>query len=412
MIPKATTMVLVIVGIALVLMLAPLMAEPGGLQHSFSFAPSGHRAVLELVERSGREIRRWRRLPISLDGTGRALLMLEPDSNLMLEAGSSHEHLAAWVGQGNDLILVPRKHDAFVVEMLNQEFEQTGIDLLSSQACSTLLEAFRMERTPRLEADVLADLDFHVGADPGPLFLESEDGPTGLELQLPVPFTVDDPAPFQVRYRVQDRPALLEAKHGGGRVVLILAPELFHNRHLATADHAAAVLTLLQGYGPEGLLLDEFHHGLPEAEGLLYLFFRPPFLGLSIAVLGFLGLYLWSVARRRQPLEERRPTSRRSKREHLDALGQLLAGAQDRRGILLRLMEGLEADARRRMHVGPELPLERLLEILEAQKPEACAEFRSLREELLVAGQLGHGDQSLQNWGRRAHRLRQVLRYE
>lgn len=124
-------------------------------------------------------------------------------------------------------------------------------------------------------------------------------------LKLPpgaVPLLVDD---------VFDRAVAAVVPWGQGRVILISAPELATNRHLAVADNAQFWFSLVSAISADGgqVAFDEYHHGFTGERSMGEFAAR---YGLQYAVAQLLlGVALWALALKRfgrpaLPPEDRR----------------------------------------------------------------------------------------------------------
>ena len=86
--------------------------------------------------------------------------------------------------------------------------------------------------------------------------------------------------------------------YGQGAVIVVSAPSLAMNRHLAKADNAQFWLSLLGAVGEQGpLAFDEFHHGFTNSRSIGEFAAR---YGLQFAVLQLmLGVVLWAMSLKR-----------------------------------------------------------------------------------------------------------------
>lgn len=406
--PKVPLLIGLVVIAVLMMLIGPVVYEPHGWQTTYSRSPSGHRAFFELAQsfRGEHRVERWRRLPISLDGKGKALLMLEPESDLVSMNAAGLEPLVRWVEAGNDLILVPRATQVDVGEAMGQKFEMVSDQGSYNTSIDKVLEAFDLEvELERISSPAFRDdfLPFHEEgrASETDVLVSNSD------------FILDSASDELLpRFLVADEPIALEAEFGEGRVVVLLAPNWFLNKHIAKAGHAAAVLSLLAPYGQEGLLVDEFFHGLPAVGGIVALLFQPPFLWLSLCCLALLGLLIWSSIYRTQPLYDPPPPSRRRKGEHLEALGQLLASTKNHSWVVQHLISGLEDDLRISLRLSPTSPIPVCVNFLHRRNPELADDFTSLCAEGRQLNTWEKDARSCVDWGRRVHHLRQRLNHE
>lgn len=403
-------------GLLLLSLLEPLWRAPPGWQTSYSYTPSGHRAVYELLDHFRGDVERWRRLPESLDGDGRALLLIEPDGPMMLQSEAALEDLLAWVEGGNDLILVPRHRQVDVAEVLGQEFEVDTMRLDWEDLLEDLLPLLGIQDKFMLDLpEYDPALDRPTDLSRPPMNMSAVDGSGNWRVDLSARYRpVEGLAATHgiPLFSIEGEVAALEYPLGHGHVVLLLTPTLFLNKDLARQDHAAAVLAMLQPYGERGLLVDEFFHGLPAVGGLLQLLFRPPFLWLTLSLLLLSAFLLWSAAIRLEPLAGPRPPSRRSKREHLDSMGHLLASSRRPGWIARRLRLGLESDLRSFLRLPNRTPLPMALGYLRRRDIALAKEFEEVHAEGELVERRARGDRAWEQWGSRLHRLRQAMNHE
>lgn len=125
---------------------------------------------------------------------------------------------------------------------------------------------------------------------------------------------------------------------GRGEILLLAAPELLHNAHLAQADHLA-LLEALAGSG-RPVLFDEWTHGLGQDEGLLELLLEwrlgPALLVASLAF----ALGLWRGRSRIGPAEDDAMEERSEAVDLVDSLAQLYDRALTRREAATLHLEG------------------------------------------------------------------------
>jgi hypothetical protein len=406
--PKVTLLVGLVVVAVLMMLIGPVAYEPHGWQTTYSRSPSGYRAFFELAQtfRGSNSVERWRRLPITLDGQGKALLMLEPQADLISVNEAGLDPLVGWVKAGNDLILVPRATSVDVGELMGQKFEIVNDRGSYYTSIDKVLEAFNLE----VELDRSTSFPY---SENTLQFREADQPAQDDVIVSKSSFALESASDELVpRFFAADEPVALEAEVGEGRVVVLLAPNWFLNKSIAKDGHAAAVLSVLAPYGHNGLLVDEFFHGLPAVGGIVALLFQPPFLWLTLSCMGLLGLLIWSSVYRTQPLYDPPPPSRRRKSEHLEALGQLLASTKNHSWVVQQLIAGLEADLRASLRLSPTSPIPICVNFLRRRNPELADDFTSLCAEGRELNTWEKDARSCVEWGRRVHHLRQRLNHE
>lgn len=397
-------LILAIVG----LLVVPWLGEPSAGQTSYSGRPSGFRAFRTLASEYRAEVSVWRGLPTRLTGQGSALLLLQPIGS-MLEQSEYRQALLDWTAAGNDLILSPRAYDTQV----SRAFKQT-IELRSSSAgglsgLNALLEA----------ADLPSITSTHSGSS-----FNQKSSATAATHALEVDGVGEYQVEFEAEYvptessqawtsfaRMGGRPFALRAEHGEGQIVLLLGSSAFTNFKLQRADHAAACLALLQPFGKKALLFDEFFHGLPSLDTLGALLTSPRLLPLSLICLFTLLAIVFAGSVRRMPLRAVALPSRRSKREHLFAMGQLIANGREGMWVSRALYQGGCRELAAALHLPEHASEELLFAGLLRRQPELAERFRELsqsfaRIEAAASGPLANESQS---WGRAWMKLRRQV---
>lgn len=388
----------------LVTLLSPLFQEPTELQSSYSYIPSGHRAFFELGEEFRPDVKRWRRTPLALSrqeqasGKRLALLLLEPKDLLLSEGETYQAALLDWVRDGNDLLIAPRDHEATVITLF-------GVDVEASIPVDTDFDglAILLEK---------AGFEGHISRPQGHMDSEiSEPYLThdGLSVQLTsvLEFSKMDEA-FSVVLNAtseagEETPLLVEAPLGAGRLVVALAPELFRNKAIRRGDNGYALLSTLANYGPGGLLIDEFYHGLPAIDGLRALLLTPPFLWVTLSFLLLSLLITWRSLVRSEPIAQPAPPARRSKREHIDAMGRFISSSHDDRWVAQRLLEGVAGEVKAILRLDPTTEQDTTLDFLRRSDKTLAERYRQLIAEAQTLTYTSARDSAAVTWGRRLH---------
>ena len=141
---------------------------------------------------------------------------------------------------------------------------------------------------------------------------------------------------------------------GKGSIVVIADPALLANRYLGQADNAVAAVRLIAPRG-DGVVIDEFFHGLGPRGNPLFLLTRPGHAVMALGLLGAVLLTVWREGTRLGPPIADRPIARRGIGEYLDAMGHLLSrGRQDRNGIVSEVRDGVLRELNIRVGLPPE----------------------------------------------------------
>lgn len=397
--------VALIVGLVAVLasLLSPLFVEPSDLQTSYSYAPSGSRAFHDLVKEYSPSVKRWHHIPAQLTGVERTLLMLEPMPALLNGQPEYRRQLLDWVRAGNRLVVVPATYQAELVEIGGVKLEspqrvwgsEKGVQALFEDAGLTLNLETRPTSFDGTKAANIRSIDLGETLGGGSLNIDGE----------PCLKVLDADTRFQTELTVDGEPAMLGAELGSGSLHLLLLPQLFRNKSLAAANHAALALTTVNALGSR-LYIDEFFHGLPAASSPFELIVKPPFHFVAIMLLLLSAFVLWSMLPRPYPIREKIPPSRRSKAEHFEAMGNLIANGRESHMVMKRIHAGLLEDMRSALHM-PDLPADRIPSFLARFDPEAADLYRQIHGELKrdrPSEPLGQS--ALLLWGNRASQLR------
>ncbi len=269
--------------------LAP--SPSGPRSSSFATAPEGVAAWADLARRSGHEVRALRRPPsdASLPRTG-TVVVLDPGPLVPQEARA----LRRFAERGGRVVAGGRHPGGWVPALLDGEADPIWVDEAPRRA-RALLPAPETR-----DVGVVATRGAGAWRAIGPLVPALAAG---------------------------DRPVLLLARAGRGRIALLADPSPLQNRLLGHADNAALALALS---GPKGSPVHfvESVHGYGQARGLAGL---PGRFQWALALLTVAGL-LFIVARGRRlgPPEAPRRALAPPRRQYVDALATTLARGRDR----------------------------------------------------------------------------------
>jgi hypothetical protein len=203
--------------------------------------------------------------------------------------------------------------------------------------------------------------------------------PQGLELAVPAkrPQVINELATIRgSRLRAVLEPGgasqILAAiyPHGRGKIVVLSDARLAENDFLGRDDNAVLVTHLLADPG-RPIVFDEFYHGRTVRSNPLWLATRFPYNALGLCVLGTTLLVGWRAARVLGPPIPRRPRSRRTLAEYIDAMSRLLNRS---RGpvpyLLVELRHGLLWRIRRELGLPPgREDAGKLLQVLSRRNP-------------------------------------------
>jgi Domain of unknown function (DUF4350) len=288
--PRARTAVVLIaalIAFALVLRAidALVPAPHGPTSSSYATSPGGLAAYASLLERAGHPVRRVRvRIADKWPRAGETLVVLDPD---VLDPDEARA-IGDWVRGGGRLV-AGGANAAWLDAVLPDPPAPAADAPLTRRALTPV---------------------------PGVTTVDSDGlGWTGVGERLP---EIGPP----------DRPLLVAARSGRGRVALLADPSVLHNDRLGRADAAALGLALAGGPGRPVAFLETVH-GYGAARGLAGLPGRVKWLLAGLLVAGLAAL--WAVGRRLGPPEDAERPLPPPRVEYVDALAAALARAEGER---------------------------------------------------------------------------------
>ena len=186
---------------------------------------------------------------------------------------------------------------------------------------------------------------------------------------------------------------------GQGAVTVLGTPAMISNSNLGSSDNVLLAARLLAD-GDRELVFDEFYHGLTFRGNAMWLFAHRTYGSVTLALLLAMGLLVWhSAVILGEPLAEG-SVSRRSVKEHVEAMARFLCeGKGHTAWILPRVRDGLLWHLRHEHGLPPEKHSdESLLAAVERRDPERAAELTDALaaiNEHLHAGSAGTPRQSV-----------------
>jgi hypothetical protein len=283
---------------------APAGGDAWGVSGStYSAGPEGIKALYLLLAREGLTVERWRRPGYSTLSSNETLWFIADGPLGALE----ERQLLSFVDRGGTLVARPKTAVALLAAAGMQAPEAIALT-------STFITDDASPIEPGDRTEVLRG-----GTPATATFVESEEG----------------------------EPLVGSWPIGRGRVVAFGAPKLLQNDHVGRAQNGAFLVHLARELGATHVF-DEIKTGFAHA-GIVALLFRVPYRAV-VAQLGMALLVALAAATiRHQPVEPVRPQSRRSTRDHVEAVGYLWARSGDTRLPLAALARA--ADDRASSHV-------------------------------------------------------------
>ena len=346
---------------------------------AFSPEASGRRAALLLLDRLGFDAAPWTREPGHLEGNGVLLLADVPP-----EPAGYPEPDASGAGATTERRLRDRRHYLRFVEEGGTLVAHADPDLVDFLAQD-------------LELDEFADLAQHEDGIGEEAFLGSGEVLDIAWPHFPVP---DERDQLEMLLADEDeRPLTLSLQVGRGRVVLLSTTEdPFDNAQLPQDQHALFLVRLAERFaGTRPVRFDDYALGLWTPTSPLQLALGPRALLLSLHLLLFVVLLVWSAAWVRAFPRDPRPLERTSPVERARGFAGLLArhrrfdllGRALQRGVFRRLARRVgrrERDEEGSVHT----PLERdqVEAVLTPLLRHVADDDRRQRAHTLLLGQL------------------------
>lgn len=330
---------------------------------SWSYRPTGFRALHDVLGRLDYRCERWLRSYASLpEPSTTVLLSLGPDprsrflrgGDLALEEDNA-KHLRKWVEEGGVVLLgLPGRREVSV----------RGVPVVADQALAELdgLDGLKAEGTRKF-ADtheplpLLAEDDGDAGGFEGvgrlaPLVEDYPEFPERLGAALRTylrangrPPAFDEVGDYEPLLQLGGQPVVLERPLGAGRAVAVSTPILFCNGGLRQPPIAATVWALMDELSDRGrrqILIDEYVHGHTDRGGFLrWARETPLFYPLVTSLLAIL-LVAWRGAIRLGPPRIERQLPRRAKEEFILSLAHLYQRAGHREHAAHQIARGYE----------------------------------------------------------------------
>jgi hypothetical protein len=333
--------VAVVVGVALVVVVAGRGEEEGNPLDPASPGPLGTKGLVEVLRELGGEVRVSGEPPGA--GTETALLLSDD-----LSPGR-RQRLLDWVGRGGTLVVADPSSGVTEVEQAGS----TRIGLLDAE----------IER----RCDVAAMADVGQVAAPGGIVFEIPEG-QGAAGGAGAPANPGGPANGGTRacFPRNDGAWLLVQPVGSGTVVRLGGASVLVNRELGEADNAVLLASLL--VPAEGTTVQVLQPPLPGGgdAGLTDLIAPRVRLALWQLVVAFVLLALWRARRLGRPVAEPQPVQLPGA-ELVVAVGNLLQRAKGRGQAAGLLTDDLRRSLAERLGLPPSTPADQVADTVAAR---------------------------------------------
>lgn len=291
-------------------------SSPGN--DSYSRSLIGHRALTEFLKRSGLAVVISRNADWHRANRAFPLLLLEPEGSIetsledLLEGGGNNApHGLDRYTRLSELIAGARSSNATVIVALPKWTARPSRmkpgwishqNLIPPKTVERLLgEVIQAADRPREDVELQGE---QATSELKVVRASSPEHPRAEELGLPAP-AIDLGDQVQLIGHHPDIEPLVDTAEGVliGRLpnglIAISDPDLFNNRGLGRADHAALVHGLLADVlGAEGVVVDETLHGFTSGESLLGRALSFPLVVVSVHALLAMFLTAWAVSGR------------------------------------------------------------------------------------------------------------------
>ncbi len=330
--------------------------SPGNDSYSHSLV--GHRALTEFLKRSGLAVVISRNADWHRANRAFPLLLLEPErsvekslADLLDGQGEDAPHGLDRFTRLSELIASARSADAPVVVALPKWSYRPSRDKPGWITSAKLLPPKTVERLlgEVIQAADRPTEDVHLQGEQAASALKvvrvaGPDDPRAEELGLPAP-ALDLGDQVQLLGHHPDIQPLVDTAQGVliGRLpngmIAISDPDLFNNRGLGRADHAALIHGLLTDVlQAEGVVVDETLHGFTSGESLLGRALSFPLVVVSIHALLAMFLTAWAVSGRFGKALSPPPALPPGKRLLMDNTSRLLLAGGEHADALRRYL--------------------------------------------------------------------------
>ena len=306
----------------------------GFRRSSLGTSPRGHKAFYAFLQQADLSPARNHALPTRMEGKKGALFLIEPQALLVKRDVRYLTDLKTWVSNGNTLLLalpptVSSNGSCPPSAPFRDLFKKLGFALQSS-----------CEEMPRDNPELSEKPN-----DPEARTLTQNCGKLGLQAVCGFSGSSVEQADHVVF--LNDKPFLLEFRQGKGRIVLVADGSFFRNGRILEDDNALFAYNIAYRYGTDGIVFDEYYHGLYRSPNVVRLLFTYPYNIVATAFFLCVVLFVWSRIRYFGPPVSEEEPDRRSRAEHLHAMADMFQGCGKTNMMLRHLVAGLTEELRK-----------------------------------------------------------------
>lgn len=355
------------------------MARPndsGGLRrNSFGTWSGGYRALFETLESLDVPVRRDFSPPSDDMPSDQTLLLIDSDPRLIQFGPRYLQSLQKWVESGGRLVVVP-SHQEFGAGSMGSAVPIATINVLDALGVAKYVQLVAPnadEEFPQHDfSESSGAIEMGTGNDDTPSLddfwsmrarekqkarivpIDADGelaalGAVAQNLSLPangahtLKATNDRIAGCVTAHlgKDDDRTMAVLIRQGRGELVVVSDPAILTNRFLAESDNSVFATHLLS---PDlrPVVFDEFYHGTAVRGNALYLFTRPGFSTMGLAILCLIGAWVWRKAVFLGPPLSDDPAHRRGIGEYIDAMGNFFSrGPDSRRFVVHEVRDGV-----------------------------------------------------------------------
>jgi hypothetical protein len=351
-------------------------APPERGAHSFSTDADGHRALMEVLDRTGIQASAWRGLP-SRAPEG-VYVLIEPLYDALDEALAETDALTERVERGGTLVIVRPRRGARMPPEQAARVVRAGADdeeFASPSWAHARMTTWRSAKTGRRPLSGAA--------------LSAEDGALSIDLEDPR-YLALEPG-WKSILATPEGTLAAERSVGQGRIIAVSEARLFANGILGHADHSVAAVRLLAYAAqssapaseitrPDEVRVDEFFHDLYRRPHAAQAMFSLRALPITVPLFAAIVVLAWAVVPRFGPARMPPAARRRRRSELLDAMAGVLSRGGRHGEVLDRFRKDLAADLRAALGLPARMGLEDVCAVLAVRGPAGARLAQALAD--------------------------------
>lgn len=321
-----------------------LPAVPDNYTNGYSHSPGGHSALVDLLQKNGRDVRvkaESLKLPKLDGGRGDTLVVLEPRPEHIEDY---EEDLARVFDEARArpcslVFAFPKRYYEYDVTeegkevIIEDEYRRGAIQ--KTLDATGLDEMLDIVRTPgaaviRPPESTGVETEFEIQGPVQTFLWKSRPELSGGKWTSETLLETADGSPVAIRLRLPEQ-------YGMGGVVLISDPDLCSNRYIGGKGGGTLALSLFAQTADGALIFEETLHGYSTDADLEYLAMTPPGLWLTLSVFLLLLLFGWREATVVRPAQAE-DKDRQARLYAVDGIARMMLRARDHHAAYRSLM--------------------------------------------------------------------------